>query len=392
LSDEELARRIDVAGYVAQAASGLERIDDALECARRGLRLAEMTGQGAYVPGQLVLEANALYMKGRIAEAAVVAETATEAAVLTGNDQFAVWALWTDAVVCSCAGETARALASAREAVTRSAHVTETYFSSLSRLQLAAALHAAGDDASARVELAAFEAAADHRLLDLRGAHGWELLVQTQLALGDVDAAAEAAAMAEDRARATSLPQRAATALCARAAVLLARDDPAAATDAAHEAAALAGPAGNPLLVARAQALIGVGLGRGDEGKQAIVELEDAERTFWALGARREADAAGRELRRLGRRRPRRIRDVAPNTGSGSLSAREREVAELVAAGKRNRDVAAALFLSEKTVESHLARIYDKLGVRSRAALATIIAAEHRGDRRAPALTAREPH
>ena len=61
--------------------------------------------------------------------------------------------------------------------------------------------------------------------------------------------------------------------------------------------------------------------------------------------------------------------------GPGALSPREAEIATLVAAGKRNRDVAAALFLSEKTVESHLARIYDKLGVHSRAALATIIAA-----------------
>ena len=60
--------------------------------------------------------------------------------------------------------------------------------------------------------------------------------------------------------------------------------------------------------------------------------------------------------------------------GPKALSPREAEIATLVAAGKRNRDVAAALFLSEKTVESHLARIYDKLGVHSRAALATIIA------------------
>ncbi len=73
-----------------------------------------------------------------------------------------------------------------------------------------------------------------------------------------------------------------------------------------------------------------------------------------------------------------------------ALSAREQEVAALVAAGKRNRDVAAALFLSEKTVESHLARIYDKLGVRSRAALATSMAGERAGEgQHVPALEAR---
>jgi DNA-binding CsgD family transcriptional regulator len=47
-----------------------------------------------------------------------------------------------------------------------------------------------------------------------------------------------------------------------------------------------------------------------------------------------------------------------------------------VASGDTNREVAAALFLSEKTIGSHLPRIYDKLGVHSRAALAAIVARE----------------
>jgi ATP/maltotriose-dependent transcriptional regulator MalT len=391
LSDEQLAEHISVTGHLAQAASALERMDDALEYARRGLRLAEMTGQGLFIPGQLVLVTNALFMKGRISEAAMVAETATDAAVLTGNDQFAVWALWADAMVCSCAADTARALASAREAVARSKRLTETYFSSLSRLHLAAALHAAGDPAGAHAELAAFEAGPDQRLLDLRGGHGWELLVRTQLALGDLDAAADSAATAEARARATSLPQRTATAVCARAAVLLASGDTPAAVGAAREALALAESAGNPLLGARARGLIGTALACGGDTEQGIADLEQAERTLFALGALRESEAVAKELRRLGRRGPRRIRSVSRGTRTGALSAREREVATLVAAGKRNRDVAAALFLSEKTVESHLARIYDKLGVRSRAALATIIVGERPGDdTQIPALTARD--
>ena len=392
LSDEQLAEHIDVSGYVAQAASALEQIDDALECARRGLRLAQTTGQGPYIPGQLVLQTNALFMKGRITEAMAIAETATDAAVLTGNDQFAAWALWADAMVCSCGGDTARALASAREAVVRSERVGQTFFSSLSRLHLAAALQAAGDAAGARVELTAFEAGPDQRLLDLRGGHGWELLIRTQLALGDLDAAAKSAATAEARARAISLPQRTATALNARAAVLLARGDSVAAIAAAQEAIPLAEAAGNPLLGARARVLIGTALGRGGEADQGIAELEIAERTLAASGALREADAAAQELRRLGRRTPRRTRTVSGGTVAAALSPREQEVATLVAAGKRNRDVAAALFVSEKTVESHLARIYDKVGVRSRAALAAIIAAERPGgEGQVPALTGREP-
>jgi ATP/maltotriose-dependent transcriptional regulator MalT len=376
LTDDDLAEQIDVLGYLAQASSLLERPDDALSYASRGLKLAQSTGQSPFIPGQLVLQTNALYMKGRIAEAAAVAESATDAAVLTGNDQFAVWALWADSLACSAAGDTARALASAREAAVLSERLAETFFSSLSRLHLAAALNTAGDPAGARAELAAFEAGPNQRLLDLRGGLGWELLIETQLSIGDWRTADAAAQTAETRSRSTSLPQRTATAVRARAAVLLAGDDPPGAARAAREAVALAGSTGNPLVGARARALLGTALGRLGDVKEAIAELGSAERTLFELGAKRDADAAARELRRLGARGPRRVRGTPGTRPAAGLSPREWEVATLVAAGKRNREVAAALFLSEKTVESHLARIYDKLGVRSRAALATILATE----------------
>ncbi|MBV8219107.1 MAG: helix-turn-helix transcriptional regulator [Solirubrobacterales bacterium] len=174
--------------------------------------------------------------------------------------------------------------------------------------------------------------------------------------------------------------------MCARASVLLARGDAAAAIDTAREALPLAQSADNPLLGARARALIGTALGRVGSTEEAVFELEEAERALYGAGALREADAAAQGLRRLGRRAPRRTREAraratgaaggAGAAGAAALSPREREVATLVASGMRNRDVAAALFVSEKTVESHLARIYDKLGVRSRAALATIMAGE----------------
>ena len=63
-------------------------------------------------------------------------------------------------------------------------------------------------------------------------------------------------------------------------------------------------------------------------------------------------------------------------TDSPRLSGREREVAELVALGRTNKEIAAELFLSEKTVESHMSRLFGKLGVRSRAEVAKAVGGE----------------
>ena len=61
---------------------------------------------------------------------------------------------------------------------------------------------------------------------------------------------------------------------------------------------------------------------------------------------------------------------IGGRTRDEGLSPAERRVAVLVAEGRTNREVAAALFLGERTVASHLTHIYAKLGVRSRTELA----------------------
>lgn len=67
------------------------------------------------------------------------------------------------------------------------------------------------------------------------------------------------------------------------------------------------------------------------------------------------------------------VPDVAEPGWAGLLTGREWEIAELAAAGRRSREIANQLFLSPRTVEAHLARIYRKLDVSSRAALATAL-------------------
>ena len=77
------------------------------------------------------------------------------------------------------------------------------------------------------------------------------------------------------------------------------------------------------------------------------------------LGAATWVERARAELGRIGGR-----------TREEGLTAAERRVAVLVAAGRTNREVAAELFLGERTVAGHLTRVYAKLGVRSRTELA----------------------
>jgi DNA-binding CsgD family transcriptional regulator len=88
--------------------------------------------------------------------------------------------------------------------------------------------------------------------------------------------------------------------------------------------------------------------------------LAAAHATFAALGAHHWAERAAHELRAAGARRGARAANAE------LLTARERDVCALVAGGATNREVAAALHMSARTVEHHLRMAYRKLGVRSR--------------------------
>jgi DNA-binding CsgD family transcriptional regulator len=88
-----------------------------------------------------------------------------------------------------------------------------------------------------------------------------------------------------------------------------------------------------------------------------------------------ELRLAEQRLRALGVRTWRRGRKAASADPLAELSDREREIARRVAAGASNPDIAAALFLSRKTVERHVSNILAKLGIRNRTELAGALAA-----------------
>src|SRR5918995_2410088 len=128
-----------------------------------------------------------------------------------------------------------------------------------------------------------------------------------------------------------------------------------------------------PIEAARSHALAGRALALAAERTRAVQLLRAAERTFDACGAERDRAEARRELRRLGARSEPRGPSSGADGGLESLSRREREIAELVTARKTNRQMAAELFLSEKTVESHLRNIFVKLGASSRVEVARAV-------------------
>jgi DNA-binding CsgD family transcriptional regulator len=126
----------------------------------------------------------------------------------------------------------------------------------------------------------------------------------------------------------------------------------------------------NPFEIARTHLCHGERMRRAGRRIDARHALQLSLDGFDQLGAEPWATRAKIELRATGAT-PRRRRDAFDRD---QLTAHELQVALIVAGGASNREAAAALFLSPKTIEFHLARIYRKLGVRTRTELAAVAA------------------
>jgi DNA-binding NarL/FixJ family response regulator len=368
LDDDELAVRLDAVANLATAELYLHRYAEAGAHAQRGLALAQATGQGEMSPVLVPVLSHVLHATGRVAESAALLDGTLEAARLSGNAQALGWNLLSRAFTAIAAGDLETALVAANEAVEVTRELDDTLVSTYAGVALASALVESGDEGPAIEVLVTSAGGEDLPLI----AGGWratyfELLTRCRLAIGDPAGAEAAAQRAGATASALGLPLARAMADRAAAAVALARGDAAAAAARALAAATAADEVGARVEAARARTLAGRALGRAGEHGRAVAELERAVRQLDACGAPRFRREAERELRRLGRHVHRRTRPgKADGAALETLTQRETEVARLVVDRRTNPEIAGELFLSVKTIETHLRSIFRKLDVSSR--------------------------
>ena len=373
LDDGALAGRLEAPYYLGFAEYFCERYDDAIRHLRRGIAVSRAVGQGQFVVPMMVGLSSALWIRGRMAEAVELAEDAGEAARLAGNDQLAGWALVAEAIAAASLGDLERALAAAEEAVALVRGLDDSVLTRATQAHVSWVWLVAGRPERCLEAVPALGGPELPWIEPGRRAWLYSVLARAELARGNRRGAEEWAQRGEATAAGLDLPVADANVGHARAQLTLETGD---ARDAARGAAAAAVAAeavGAVVDAARARALEGRALAAAGDSEAAAERLMRAEAELAACGAAQFRDEAARELRRLGRRVGARQRRGAGADGLEGLSGREREVADLVAEGRTNREIAGQLFLSEKTVESHLAKVFKKLGVGSRAAVAETV-------------------
>jgi DNA-binding CsgD family transcriptional regulator/tetratricopeptide (TPR) repeat protein len=346
---------------LAWAAYLLERHDRALELLDRAIRAARVHGHTYALPHLYTVQAFVLTRVARLPDAAAAAQDAEETAKAYGV---------TDMVPMARAADLRAHLwmrgPDAVRASWEQAERLPPLDSAWLRLSVSTAMMEIGIQAG-------FELPADPtrefelgqtRQFDPTQASRWAYAAQIALAHGELEQAATWAERGVATAAAMGLDCQLGLACVALGTVEMDRGDAAAAGRAGLRAIDAFTRAGTDLQRGRGHLLAAEAYALTQDAESAGTHAATARALFVRMEAPWLERCAVRAQRRIAARRPHRKQD------GSVLSQRERQVAELVAQGMMNQEISARLFLSTRTVETHVSRVLAKLGITSRSGVA----------------------
>jgi DNA-binding NarL/FixJ family response regulator len=369
--DEHVAEWMDPIAWLCWAKMFIGRFTKgAAQNFERAIAVGRATGQSFVVPNFLAGLAKTYVMLGRLEEAQATADDAVETARLLSSGQQIVFSLTSQSLAAHWAGDIEAALEYAEEAVGTGVGEGEVW-GDMARYALGLAL-LAGKQYDAG-EKALLDAACHFQGTRIDFAS----LVSICETMARIEASErgrpEKAAAWAGRARAVSRPDLEMTvALADLAEAHSLHDDPPGALAKARQAAEAFEGLGLRLDTGRARMRAGVAASEAGDRDAARRELETAAVLFAECGAKGLTAQVTREQRRIGVRIP--GQSSGRGGGVSGLSRREQEVARLVREGHTNQQIAEKLFISVRTVETHLSHIFTKLGVTSRVGVVGAIA------------------
>jgi DNA-binding CsgD family transcriptional regulator len=334
---------------------------EAARLLRSGLDAAVERGDEGSAPMVLANLALEEYLAGHWDDAARVAEEAFEGALQTGQRHNEAFALSVRALVRAsrgddegCRTDAAAAIGIAGERAMAVARIHALWALGLLELSLGHAEEAASVIRPERERLLAAGVREPGTIRFVPDE------IEALVALGRTDEAEPLLAWLEERGRTLDRASALAAAARCRGLLALAGRDTTGALASFEEALRQHERVDMPFERARTLLAQGIALRHARRRRDARTTLQEAQTAFATLGAALWEQKAAAELARIGGRR----------AAGQELTPAEERVAALVAEGRTNKEVAAALFLTERTVEFHLTHVYRKVGVRSRAELA----------------------
>jgi DNA-binding CsgD family transcriptional regulator len=362
-------RRVLAQPRFAAAASDLfwmGRLDDARHELEAMLRRAAELGDESSSPTILATLGQVVCELGQLASARAIAAEGQEASAQCGQRTLFAHSLAVESLVEAQCGRLDLARAAARRALELVPQTGGRQAELIATRALGIAGLSSGAPAETVAELSGVVAFARREAIAEPGAIPFVVdYIEALIELGRRDEADELLDWYEGNAR--RLARIPALADCARCRGLLAAQEGEldGAFAAFGEALELHEAVEFPLRKARTLLALGATQRRAKRRREARATLEQGLAVFEGTGAALWAERARTELARISGRA------ATP----GGLTPAEERVATLVAEGKTNREVAAALYLSDRTVEGHLSRVFAKLGIRHRTEVAPALAA-----------------